>query len=224
MMRVSPDIISLSISTGLLILYHLFLYVRLRRSPMFTIQAVNRAARNTWVEHVMESESRIIIAVQTLRNSTMAATFFASTAVLLMMGTLTLADRVDQLTALWQPVTGDFVHSGFGLGKVVFLVTDFFIAFFCFAISVRYYNHVSYQIGLPRSAQVGPFAASVVASHLNHGAQFYTYGMRAYYFAVPLVFWLFSGGLMIWATLALIVLLYMNDRAPRGPRVTPATV
>jgi uncharacterized membrane protein len=39
--------------------------------------------------------------------------------------------------------------------------------------------------------------------------------MRAYYFAVPLVFWLFSPLLMVGATIVLLGVLYANDRIPQ---------
>lgn len=39
--------------------------------------------------------------------------------------------------------------------------------------------------------------------------------MRAYYYAVPLVFWLFGPHFMLLSTLGLIVVLYRLDRAPK---------
>src|SRR5688572_27121031 len=72
--------------------YHLFMRRRLKQDPLYTVQAINALARTAWVEHVMKSGDRDILAVQTLRNSTMAATFLASTAALLVIGTLTLTE------------------------------------------------------------------------------------------------------------------------------------
>ena len=51
--------------------------------PHFTIHGVNDTARTLWVEHVMANPSRDVMAVQTLRNFTMSATFMASSAALL---------------------------------------------------------------------------------------------------------------------------------------------
>jgi uncharacterized membrane protein len=39
--------------------------------------------------------------------------------------------------------------------------------------------------------------------------------MRAYYFLVPLVFWLFGPHFMLLATVSLIFVLYRIDRAPK---------
>ena len=81
--------------------YHLYLRYRLKRDPAYTVQAVNTIARTAWVENVMAG-GKDILAVQTLRNSTMAATFLASTAVLLVMGTLTLSGQGTQPETSWQ--------------------------------------------------------------------------------------------------------------------------
>ena len=50
--------------------------------------------------------------------------------------------------------------------------------------------------------------------HLNRAGRYYGIGMRAYFFSVPLVFWLFGPHLMILATVVLIVVLYHVDRMP----------
>jgi hypothetical protein len=52
------------------------LHQRVKRNPAYTVQAVNVMARTAWVERIMKNEDGIL-AVQTLRNSTMAATFLA---------------------------------------------------------------------------------------------------------------------------------------------------
>ena len=85
------DLAAVLVSAALLGGYYAFLHWRTsRHDPLYTIQAVNAEARRLWVESVM-SERRDILAVQTLRNSTMAASFLASTAVLLIMGALSMS-------------------------------------------------------------------------------------------------------------------------------------
>jgi uncharacterized membrane protein len=54
-----------------------------------------------------------------------------------------------------------------------------------------------------------------VAAYLNSGGRFYSIGMRAYYFSVPMVFWLFGPHFMLVATVVLIAFLYRLDRAPQ---------
>jgi uncharacterized membrane protein len=86
-LSVATNLIAVGLSIGLLIAYHWFLDVRVRRDSTYTIQAVLKAGRTAWVVRMMEQKEGIL-AVQTLRNSIMGATFFASTAVVLIVGTL----------------------------------------------------------------------------------------------------------------------------------------
>lgn len=209
------DIVSLVISIALITVYHVYLRLRLRRNPAYTVQSVNRAARSAWVRHIMSDPKYAIIGVQTLRNSTMAATFLASTAVLLVIGTLTLSEQSDKLTNTWHSlnVLGS-AHPGVWIGKLLFLLSDFFVAFFSFAMSVRLFNHVGYQLNVPSGDRPRGLNPLSVAVHLNRAGYYYSIGMRAYYFAVPLVFWLFGPHFMVASTLVLIVVMYHIDRAP----------
>jgi uncharacterized membrane protein len=54
-----------------------------------------------------------------------------------------------------------------------------------------------------------------VAITLNRAGRFYSIGMRAFYYTVPLVFWLFGPHFMLVATAVLIAVLYRLDRAPK---------
>lgn len=217
-MLVSPfELLGFGISAALLLGYHLFLSARLRRNPHYTIQGVNRDARAAWVRHIMQDEGRSVLAVQTLRNSTMSATFLASTAVLMLVATLSLIGQADAVTSVWHALNlAGPSQPGLWAVKVLFLVSDFFLAFFSFAMAVRLFNHIGYQINLPPEAPVGPASGeALIITLMNRAGAYYTLGMRAYYYAVPLVFWLFSPLLMLGATVILIGVLYVNDHIPQ---------
>lgn len=214
----SRELGALALSVMLLAAYHLYLLLRLRRDPNYTIQAVNRAVRAVWVESVMRDESRTILAVQTLRNSTMAATFLASTAILLIVGTLNLSSQPESLGALWH--IASFMgkqHPQLWVGKLVLLIVDFFVAFFSFSTSIRFFNHVGYQISVPHDVRPRGLTPTRVAVHLNRAGRYFSIGMRAYYFSVPLLFWLFGPYMLLLASAVLCVTLYRLDRTPRMP-------
>jgi len=216
MIEAINDIACVAASIVLLSGYHLYLRIMVRRNPYYSIQAVNRAARSSWVKGIMEDESRGVLGVQTLRNSTMAATFLASTAVLLIIGTLTLSEQSDKLVNAWQAL--NMIGSrlpGLWTVKLLFLLSNFLMAFISFSMSVRLYNHVGYQINVSAKYRPPSINAKNVAIHLNQAGYYYSLGMRAYYYAVPLVFWLFGPILMVVATLVLITVLYHVDRAPQ---------
>ena len=209
------DLIAIVLTAALLAGYQSFLRVKLRSNPAYTIQAVNVLARAAWVESVMR-DRKDILAVQTLRNSTMAATFLASTAVLLIMGALTLTAQGDKLGETWHALNIlGATHSSLWLTKLMVILLDLFVAFFSFSMSIRIYNHVGYMINVPLSLAHKAISPEHVAIHLNRGAAFYSIGMRAFYYTVPLVFWLFDPLLMLVSTLALLIVLHKLDRAPQ---------
>jgi uncharacterized membrane protein len=196
----SDDLVAAATSAALLAGYHLFMRHRSTQDPTYTVQSRFARVRAKWVEGVLR-QNKDILAVQTLRNSTMAATFLASTSVVLVMGILNLVAKGDALGSKSAP-------------KLVLMLLDLFIAFFQFAMSIRLYNHVGYMLGMPGATEQGGLAPHEVATHLNRAADFYSAGMRAYYFLVPLVFWFFGAWALLVATAALLVLLFANDRAP----------
>jgi len=211
----AADASSFFLSALLLILYHWLLRRKEARDPSYTVQAVNRIARKAWVDTVMR-EGKDILAVQTLRNSTMAATFLASTAVLMIIGVLTLSGQGDKLEATWHALNVFGArHPELWMFKLICLLLDLFFAFFSFAMSIRVFNHVGYMINVPLSLGHSALSPEHVAFHLNRAGRFYSLGMRAYYFSVPLLFWLFGPHLMLIATLGLIFVLYRLDRTPK---------
>ena len=209
------DIVGFVLSVVLLAVYHLYLRQRVRRNPAYTVQAVNVMARSAWVERIMKNEDGIL-AVQTLRNSTMAATFLASTAVLLIIGVLTLSEQGDKLGSGWHSLNViGATRPELWITKLLMLMLDLFVAFFSFSMSIRVFNHVGYMINVPKAAGHKAISSRHVAVHLNRAGRFYSIGMRAYYFLVPLVFWLFGPHFMLLATIGLIFVLYKIDRAPK---------
>lgn len=209
------DVTSFLISGMLVIAYHVFLRIKIHKNPAYTVQAVNIIARTAWVHTVMARE-KDILAVQTLRNSTMAATFLASTAVLLIIGVLTLSGQSGHLEGTWHALNVmGATHAELWLIKLLFLLLDLFMAFFSFSMSIRIYNHVGFMINVPLTLDHKVISPAHVATHLNRAGRFYSIGMRAYYFLVPLVFWLFGPHFMLASTLLLLGVLYWLDRAPK---------
>lgn len=199
----------------ILVAYHLYLGRCLKRNPHCTIQGVNRAARSAWVGHIMSDPAHGVLAVQTLRNSTMAATFLASTAVLLLMGALSLSGQAGDLADSWHVLNSyGSRHPGIWVVKLLALTLALLVAFFSFAMSVRLYNHVGYQVNLPPDLRPLAVTPVQVARHLNRAGFYYSIGMRAYFLSVPFVFWLFGPHLMALSSVVLVVVLYHMDRVP----------
>jgi len=195
----------------LLVSYHVYLYRKVRQDPLGTSLGLAAHARGLWVQAMMR-DSRDILAVQTLRNWTMAATFLASTAILVGLGIFNLAVTADKQGEL-SLLIGHFgsAHPVLWIGKLLLLGIDFLMAFFNFTLAVRYYNHTCFLINLPPDMH-GEITVGDVADILDRGGIHYTLGMRAYYLAIPLALWLFGPLWLLAGTLTLIVALYRIDR------------
>jgi len=212
------DVAALAISIALVLAYYLYLRWRLRRDPQYTVHAVNNVARARWVEAMMSARGQEILAIQTLRNSVMTASFMASTAMLLIVATLTFTASQDHAAGVWHALNMSGATDDQAVAvKLVLLLADFFTAFFCFSMAVRYFNHVGYMITMPAAATPGGLDPRRVAAYLNRGGNFYAFGTRAFFYCVPLVFWMFGPLFFVVATATLLVVLHPFDRAPRGP-------
>lgn len=212
----ATDLLSFVLSAAAILVYQLYLRWRTRRDPASSAQDVMLAARAAWVESVMR-ERRDILAVQTLRNSTMAASFMASTAILLIIGVLTLSAQGDKLSGTWHSLNFlGHVSAEMWLFKLLMMLFDLLFAFFAFSMSVRLFHHIGYSINVPLDRQLANTQPRHVVAQMNRAGIFYRIGMRAYYFIVPLLFWLFGPLFLMGATVLLIFLLYHLDRAPRS--------
>jgi uncharacterized membrane protein len=209
-----PDLLAFVGCAVLVGMYYLFLRRKIRENPTYTIHRVNEVARGLWVTSVMGNAGKDVMAVQTLRNFVMGASLMASTAALLIMGTLTLSGQADNLSRSWHLLNLTGSHSPeIWILKVLCLLVDFIVAFFSFAMCVRLNNHVVFMLNVPDSSRHHSFAPSSVARRLNRAGNLFAVGMRAFFFAIPLVFWLFGPILLVTATVGLLIALYYLDRS-----------
>ena len=191
--------------------YHFHLYRKVHRYPLTTAIGITNHARRMWVKGVIR-DKRDILAVQTLCNQVMAATFLASTSILVSLGLLSTAFRPG--------VFSDVSHALNLLGtktetlwmfKLMLLGVLFFFTFFNFTLAIRYNNHAGFMINTfeHNDATVSEEAVTQV---VNHGALHYTIGMRGFYLSVPLALWLFGPVWMLAGSLVLVTVLHRLDR------------
>jgi uncharacterized membrane protein len=193
--------------------YYVQLVVRTRRDPTSSIHGVNELARGLWVKHVMSNPSKDVMAVQTLRNFIMGASLMATTASFLIVGTLTLSGQAEGISRSWHLISVFGSNStGLWIVKVMCLLAVFIIAFFAFVMSVRLTNHVLFMLNVPEQQAHDALAPEAVARRLNRAGAHFATGLRAFFFAVPLVFWLFGPAFFVIASLGLVYALHRLDR------------
>ncbi|KAJ7558382.1 hypothetical protein O6H91_04G036800 [Diphasiastrum complanatum] len=206
------DIILIPMGMGLLIVYHVFLYYKVRTSPLQTVMGFHHLGRRAWVHAIMkDNDKKNVLAVQTLRNSIMAATLMASTATILSTG---LAAVISSTYNIKKPVR-DYAygaHDGFSVStKFVSLLICFLFSFICYMQSIRFFNHVNYLINIPLDDSPMGITPDYVAHVLARGCNFYTVGARGFYFAFPLLVWIFGPIPVVFCSFALVPVLYRLD-------------
>lgn len=195
-----------------LIAYHIRHFFQIKRSPLLTDIGRNNIVRAKWVHTIMD-ERRDVLAVQTLRNWTMAATFLASTAILIGLGAMNLALSTATMTQVSNLLNlfGSH-HATLWVTKLMVLSITLFFAFFNFSLAVRYYNHVGFMINVPVD-EGHPSDRQTVVTILNRGAMHYHLGMRAYYISIPLALWLLGPTWLLLGSLVLTMVLIHLDKA-----------
>ena len=191
--------------------YQIHFLVLMRREPLRTSFGLMRKMRLLWVASVRDSGERVL-AVQTLRNWTMAASFLASTAILISVGALNIVFRPENIAEIAQSL--NFFGSRdqtFWIFKLMVLIVSFFFSFFNFTLAIRYYNHASLMINVePNKAD--ETGDEQIAKVLHHGANHYSLGMRGYYVSIPLMLWLFGPIWLLLGVLVMVIVLYVLDR------------
>lgn len=202
------DFVAIAVAIAIIAMYHVYLRRLARRSPFSVLSSVATHARTAWVKSIMANSDSGILAVQTLRNTTLAATFLASTAILLMLGVLTLSGQGPGLNESWHYLNFiGSVHPQLWPIKLLSLLLLLFFAFFCFSNAIRLLNHVGYMITITGALEQANFAPAQVADELNRGGRYFSPGVRTFAYLVPAVFWLFGPLYMIGATCVLVAIL-----------------
>jgi uncharacterized membrane protein len=212
------DYVLVPLGLALMVGYHIWLLLRIRRRPETTVIGINAINRRIWVRHIMEDPSgkHAVLAVQTLRNTIMASTVLASVAI-------TLSSVVAVLMTSGAARGGRlFSASGLAVGATsgeVALAAKFFAVLVCFLVafllnvqSIRYYSHTGLLVNVPLAAHRRPArAVGYVTAALNRGFYFWSLGVRAYYFSCPVFLWLFGPVPMCASCVAMVAALYFLD-------------
>ncbi len=209
------DIICFLISAGIFTAYHLFIRWKLKTNPRYSFYGATTLAKTAWAVNIVE-EKKDILAVQTFRNWTMAATFLASTSILLAVGLLTLSGQSDKLGQTWHSLNlfGSIAQSTITL-KLLTILGNLFVAFFSFSFSIRLFSHVGFIINTPPMDGNYGTSMTFIAMQLNKAGSYFHIGMHAYYFLVPLIFWLFGPIFMLCSTIFVVIIISHIEKTPK---------
>jgi uncharacterized membrane protein len=223
----AADILAFVFSFLMVIGYYVHFSRQASKDPTYSIHAVNARARRLWTENVMTNSGKELVAVQTLRNYIMVSIMMASTSALLIMGTLTLSGQAENIVHSWHSLGMFGSHSqGLWIIKVLCLLVDFIVAFFSYAMSMRLATHVLFMLNVPQAGYIAypELSYENVADRLILSGNMMALGMRAFLFAIPLVFWLFGPVFLFLATIGLVITLNRLDRHEASSSHVPVQI
>lgn len=172
------------VTIGALVAYEAVLAVAERRRPERMARSAHAALREEWFTAISQQRGSEILAVQTLRNSLMSATMTASTAMLGLIGTITLA--------------APSLHTSFGEAAMLPSVTPrlvlellllalLFASLVCSAMAIRYYNHVGFISGMPVESEARARWTEAGAAYVRRAGVLYSWGLRHLILVVPIL-------------------------------------
>ena len=172
------------VTIAVLLAYEVMLTVAQRRHPERMARSAHATLREDWFTAVSQQKGSEILAVQTLRNSLMSATMTASTAMLGLIGTVTLA--------------APSLHASFSEAAVLpsvtprlvlelLLLTALFASLVCSAMAVRYYNHVGFISGMPVESEARMRWADAGAAYVRRAGLLYSWGLRHLILVAPIL-------------------------------------
>jgi hypothetical protein len=198
----------LAASVAIVAAYELVAAWKRRRQPMRFARTAHAAMRANWARAVRARPGNEVLVVQTLRNSVMAASISASTAVLAFVALVAqLAPRPPDRGASLEGVFD------FHTALLTLLMALVFAAFMLSAMAVRFFNHAGYMLATPPSPSDGDLT-EIGARYVARAGHLYSMSLRSLLVAAPFVVGFASPAIMVLAAIALVAVLVWYDRPP----------
>lgn len=194
---------------AVLIFYEVLLLTLQWRHPQRLARAAHARLREEWFLAVSAEKDSEILAVQTLRNAMMSATMLASTAVLSLMGTVTLA--APSLHASLAAAQGP-LQIGPQLVLELVLLALLFASLVSTLMAVRIYNHAGFIGGMPVASEARKRWANAGIRYVRKAGVLYGFGLRQLVLVVPVVAAILLPAAGPLAAVLVAVVLYSFDR------------
>lgn len=203
--------IAAGLTIAVVVLYEAWFALAQRRRPGQLARSAHATLREDWFEAVSQQPGSEVLAVQTLRNSLMSASMIASTAVLGLMGTVTLSAS-SLNTSLGSGGALD-VHPR--LAVELILLALLFAALVASVMAVRYYNHAGFVAAMPVGSDARRRWNVVGSSHLRRAGMLYSWSVRNLVLVVPAVAFILHPVAGPFAAVVVVAVLFGFDRVKR---------
>ncbi|WP_157268874.1 DUF599 domain-containing protein [Azohydromonas aeria] len=197
-------------TAAVLLGYEVALFAVERTRPQRWARSAHAVLREEWFGAVSRSPGSEILAVQTLRNSLMSATMIASTAALALMGTVTLA-----APSLHAAFNGGSMRVAVLTPRLVLelmMLTLLLASLVSSVMAVRYYNHVSFIVGMPVGSPDRERWQWAGRAYVRKAGLLYSGALRQLVLVAPLVGAVLHPGAGPVAAVVLVAILLSLDR------------
>jgi uncharacterized membrane protein len=197
-----------------LLLYELHFRYSWQRAPLRFARATHARLRADWVRSLMQQPGNELLAVQTIRNSLLSATLTASTAVLALIGAISLLGE-----SMAPELLRRTLRSAPALTPRMLLMAALIAilsASFAFsAMAVRFFNHAGYLMtSLQQENETRDRLQAMAGNYMMRAGNYHSLGLRTLFWIAPVAVGLVNPLLMPPASVALVGVLLWFDRTP----------
>lgn len=194
-------------------------FARRRAKKAYCLSSVLQQYRKQWVLRMLRRENRIGD-VAIISNLERNASFLASTSILVIAGLMTAVASTDKLHALLVdlPFANTQISPLQLQFKIILLLLIHVYTFFTFTWAMRQYGFCSILLGATpthdeemATSEAGKNFAFHLAKVVDQAGHSYNYGLRAYYFSMSILIWLFHSWLFICSVAFVVVILYVRE-------------
>lgn len=204
------------VPTGIffLLAYHVYLLYRIIKDPDSTVVGFENGNRQVWVQQMMQNmPTYTSLALQVVSNNITSAVYLASLSLTIssLIGTIVAFAAENSSTTSSNRLVNEIIfgHKSSFLSSIKYasILLCFLVSFMSYVQCARYYIHVSFLISTPNTSVPVDYIAKAVI----RGSNFWALGVRAYYFAFPLLLWITGPIAMFVCSLGMISFLYFLD-------------
>lgn len=194
-------------------------FARRRARVSYSLSSVLQIFRKQWMSAMLRRDNRIgdTALIAGLERQT---TFLASTSIFVIAGLITVmasSEQVHTTLSTLPFVNRDMTARQLQL-KLLLLLAIYVYAFFTLTWSVRQYGFSSILLGAAPlhddeevSEQARAQYATSAAKVIDQAGHSYNYGLRAYYFSISVLPWLFNTWLFVIASTLVVVVLFHRE-------------
>jgi uncharacterized membrane protein len=173
-----------------------------------------RLYRREWFRHVLQHDNRIAD-VAAFNSFLTGATFFASTAILVLGGLVAMLGTTDRVIDVVAELPFSRPESEwFSRIKIILIIGVFVYTFFKFTWSIRQYHFCTVLVGaapVTKEPQEHEDYVDTMTKVASYAAEDFNQGLRAYYFALAAIAWFFHPWLSVAGSVLVVCVLYQRE-------------